>query len=238
MFGFEKGAYTGAHATVQGKVEYAHKGTLFLDEIGELPANIQVKLLRFLQEKVIPRVGGREDIVVESRIIAATNKDIDNAIRDGSFREDLYYRVAVITIGLPPLRERGGDIMLLANLFLKRFSVQFNKRLRGFGKAAIDMLEAYEWPGNVRELENRIQRAVIMSDSSVLEPDALGFAEKSFTQRFVPGEVMTLKDARDKVEKEMITTAIRGQGGSMAKAAEILGVSRPTLYDLVKKHGV
>lgn len=238
LFGFEKGAFTGAHARVQGKVEYAHKGTLFLDEIGELPASLQVKLVRFLQEKILQRVGGREDIVADTRIISATNSDIAKTIRAGAFREDLYYRIAVITVNLPPLRERGDDIMLLAHFFLKRFAEHFGKKVRGFSAAAVAMLESYEWPGNVRELENKIQRAVIMSDSSLLEPDALGFSERPAAQKFAATDGLTLKDARDRVEREMIIAAIKNQGGNMARAAEILGVSRPTLYDLVKKHGL
>ena len=239
LFGFEKGAFTGAHARVLGKFEFAHKGTLFLDEIGELPSNLQVKLLRFLQEKVLQRVGGREDIIADTRVISATNVDIGTAIKEGRFREDLYYRVAVITIDLPPLRERGEDILLLASMFLKRFSEQFNKKVRGFSSAAVEQLNVYEWPGNVRELENKIQRAVIMSDTPMLEPDSLGFTERPAIQR--PGaslEGLSLKDARDRVEREMIVTAIRTNGGNIAKAAEVLGISRPTLYDLVKKHGL
>lgn len=239
LFGFEKGAFTGAHARVQGKFEYAHKGTLFLDEIGELPANLQVKLLRFLQEKVLQRVGGREDIIADTRVISATNVDIANATKTGAFREDLYYRIAVITINLPPLRERGEDILLLANLFLKRFSDQFNKKVRGFSTSSIDLLNSYDWPGNVRELENKIQRAVIMSDTPVLEPDSLGFAERPAGQRMSTAlEGLSLKDARDRVERDMIVAAIRTNGGNIAKAAEALGISRPTLYDLVKKHGL
>jgi two-component system NtrC family response regulator len=238
LFGHEKGAFTGAHARVQGKVEYAHKGTLFLDEIGELPASLQVKLLRFLQEKVLQRVGGREDIVADTRIISATNIDIEKAVQEGGFREDLYYRTAVITINLPPLREREGDIMLLANFFLKRFAWQLNKKIRGFSPASISALESYEWPGNVRELENKLHRAVIMSDSSLLEPESLGFTEDSISQIAAATETMTLKDARDKVERELIAATLRNQGGSISKAAEMLGVSRPTLYDLMKKHGI
>jgi two-component system NtrC family response regulator len=238
LFGYEKGAFTGAHARVQGKVEYAHKGTLFLDEIGDLPAALQVKLLRFLQDKVLQRVGGREDIVADTRIIAATNMDIGKAIREGTFREDLYYRIAVITINLPPLRERCGDILLLANFFLKRFAELGSKKVRGFSQTAVEMLKSYAWPGNVRELENKIQRAVIMSDSSVLDPEALGFSVEPSGHKLTATEGLTLRDARDRVERDMIMSAVNKQGGSIAKAAEVLGVSRPTLYDLIKKHGL
>jgi len=237
LFGFEKGAFSGAHTRVQGKVEYAHKGTLFLDEIGELPLNLQVKLLRFLQEKVIQRVGGREDITVDSRIIAATNRDIVKMTEDGVFREDLFYRLAVIQIALPPLRERGDDIILLANLFLNRYSAGMRKRVRGFSSSSLKLIESYEWPGNVRELENRIQRAVIMSEASLLEPDALGFAGQPLQQKEITVTGMTLKEARDRAEREIISIAIEN-GGNMAKAAELLGISRPTLYDLAKKHSL
>lgn len=242
LFGHEKGAFTGAHSQVQGKFEYAHKGTLFLDEIGELPATLQVKLLRFLQEKTIQRVGGRDDIQVDARIIAATNVDMAKAIQERKFREDLYYRLGVIIINLPSLRERGSDIMLLSNLFLKRFSAQFGKKLRGFSQEAVEMIESYEWPGNVRELENRVQRAVIMSDSTLIEPVDLGFSLKPETRKQVfadpAGEPVTLKDARDRVEKEFVAASIERNKGNVARAAEELGISRPTLYDLMKKHSL
>src|SRR3989337_1502708 len=211
LFGHEKGAYTGAHAQVMGKVEYAHKGTLFLDEIGELPANLQVKILRFLQEKLIQRVGGRDDIAVDARIIAATNVDITKAIQERKFREDLYYRLGVITINLPPLREREGDIMLLSNLFLSKSCEQFGKTLRGFTSEAAKRLESYNWPGNVRELENRVQRAVIMSEGALIGPQDLGFAssaEGRLKTGTDPNDATTLKDARDRVEKEFVTASI------------------------------
>lgn len=238
LFGFEKGAFSGAHTRVQGKVEYAHKGTLFLDEIGELPLALQVKLLRFLQDKVIQRVGGREDIVVDARIVAATNRKIAEATADGSFREDLYYRIAVIHINLPPLRDRGDDIMLLANMFLQKFSAELKKKVRRFSAATVRLLESYEWPGNVRELENRVQRGVIMSGSVLIEPDSLGFTGREAREKVKTVAGVTLRDARDRTEREMIIAAIESQGGNMAKAAETLGTSRPTLYDLVRKHGL
>jgi len=238
LFGFEKGAFTGAHARVQGKFEYAHKGTLFLDEIGELPFNLQVKILRFLQDKVIQRVGGRENIAVNARIIAATNRNIARMTEEGGFREDLYYRLAVIQISLPPLRERGDDIILLANLFLNRFSAGLGKKVRGLSADALKLIQSYEWPGNVRELENKIQRAVIMSDSFLLEPDSLGFTQQPFKEKVTALAGMTLKEAREKAELEIIGVAIDNQGGNMARTAEVLGVSRPTLYDLFRKHGL
>ena len=238
LFGFEKGALTGAHARVQGKFEYAHNGTLFLDEIGELPAPLQVKLLRFLQEKVLQRVGGREDIIADTRIISATNIDIAKSIQEGKFREDLYYRIAVISINLPPLRERGDDILLLAHLFLKKCSQDFSKKVRGFSPASIEALKAYEWPGNVRELENKIQRAVIMSDSAQLEPEDLSIDRMTVGRRIPRRDRETLRDARDRAEQESIISAITRNGGNIAKASEELEVSRPTLYDLLKKHGL
>ena len=238
LFGHEKGAFTGAMARVQGKVEYAHKGTLFLDEIGELPLNLQVKLLRFLQEKVIQRVGGREDISIDSRIIAATNVDIVRAMEEGLFREDLYYRIGVVTITLPPLRNRGDDVMLLANFFLKRCAGDFKKKIKGFSETSREYIESYGWPGNVRELENKVQRAVLMASGSVIEPDDLGFTERPFPQKAGGGEVTTLREAREQVEREMIKGAVANSKGNIAKAAEELGISRPTLYDLMRKHGI
>jgi len=238
LFGYERGAFSGAHSRVQGKVEYAHKGTLFLDEIGDLPFSLQVKLLRFLQEKIIQRVGGREDLSVDARIIAATNRDIGTATENGTFREDLYYRLAVIHIALPPLRERGDDVLLLANLFLKRFSREFGKKVRGFSSAALKFLTSYEWPGNVRELENNVQRAVLLSESPLVDVDVLNCSRRTDRDFLTPPVGMTLKDARDKVERDLIVFSIEKQGGNMAKTAEKLGISRPTLYDLVRKHGI
>lgn len=238
LFGFEKGAFTGAHAKVLGKFEYAHKGTLFLDEIGELPAPLQVKLLRFLQEKVLQRVGGREDIIADTRIISATNIDIAKSIQEGKFREDLYYRTAVISIHLPPLRDRGDDILLLAHLFLKRCSQDFSKKVRGFSPASIVALKSYDWPGNVRELENKIQRAVIMSDSAQLEPEDLSIDGMTVGRMNPRRDRETLRDARDRAEQETIISAIMRSGGNIGKASEELKVSRPTLYDLLKKHGI
>jgi two-component system NtrC family response regulator len=238
LFGHEKGAFTGALVQVQGKVEYAHKGTLFLDEIGELPFHLQVKLLRFLQEKMIQRVGGRENINVDARIIAATNIDIAKSIREGKFREDLYYRIGVIIIKVPPLRERGDDIMLMSNLFLKRASIEFSKKSRGFSASSIALIQSYEWPGNVRELENRIQRAVLIAESSIIEPYDLNFTEKPAVRNEPCTEGATLREVRDKTEKNMIISALEKHAGNIAKAANDLGVSRPTLYDLMKKHNI
>ncbi len=257
LFGHEKGAFTGAQAQVRGKVEYAHEGTLFLDEIGEMPALLQVKLLRFLQEKLIQRVGGREDIMVDARIIAATNIDIEEAITTEKFREDLYYRIGVITIELPPLRERGDDITLLSRFFLKRFSNEFSRKFRGFSDGALLAMNNYIWPGNVRELENKVKRAVVMADGLMVEPWDLGLAERPVgkdesleTASGLPGEVqekvvagmefsgMTIKEARSLVERKLLVEAIEQLDGNVVAAAKKLGVSRPTFYDLMKKHGM
>ncbi|MFO7765543.1 MAG: PEP-CTERM-box response regulator transcription factor [Pelovirga sp.] len=252
LFGHEKGSFTGAASRVQGKVEYADGGTLFLDEIGEMPLPLQVKILRFLQEKVIQRVGGREDISVDTRIIAATNTDIHQAIDGGDFREDLYYRIGVITINLPPLRERGEDIELLANYFLRRYSREFGKKTRGFSASSRSRLLNYEWPGNVRELENKVKRAIIMAEKPMVEAWDLGFegsrqddghdhiapvpGAATVDTRFPAG--MTLKEARQQLEKTLLSRALEDCDGNIQKAAEQLAVTRPTLYDLLKKYGL
>jgi two-component system NtrC family response regulator len=238
LFGHEKGAFTGAHSQIQGKVEFAHKGVLFLDEIGELPVSLQVKLLRFLQEKTIQRVGGRDDIHVDARVIAATNSDLSKAIQEGKFREDLYYRIGVITINIPPLRERDEDVLLLSNLFLRRFSEEFKKKVNGFSKASLERIQNYTWPGNVRELENRIQRAVIMTDSPIIEPLDLGFDGKIPDSRWAMNGCVTLREAREKAEVDIVSAAIEKNKGNIARAADYLGISRPTLYDLMRKHGL
>lgn len=251
LFGHEKGAFTGAQAQVKGKVEYAQGGTLFLDEIGEMPAVLQVKLLRFLQEKVIQRVGGRQDIPLDVRVVAATNVDIQQSIANGTFREDLFYRIGVISIELPPLSERGEDIFLLAHLFLRRFSAELNRKVRGFSSQAMAALRGYAWPGNVRELENKVKRAVVLTDQAFLEPCDLGFAdevesvaaqEKPVDETATAGLAslagLTLKEARGLLEKELLLIVLEKEQGNIVRAAEALGVSRPTFYDLMKKHGV
>jgi two-component system NtrC family response regulator len=238
LFGHEKGSFTGAHAQVQGKVEYAQDGTLFLDEIGELPLSLQVKLLRFLQDKTIQRVGGREDISVNTRILAATNKDLVKELESGKFREDLYYRLGVVLIKVPPLRERSGDIPVLATFFLKRYCDLYNKRVRGFNSSALESMETYAWPGNIRELENKIQRAVLLSEGPLIESHDLGFDAKLMTQRKVKSDIRTLREAKDSVEKEMVVFSLERHAGNIAKSAEELGISRPTLYDLMKKYGL
>lgn len=238
LFGHEKGAFTGAISMVQGKVEYASGGTLFLDEIGELPVNLQVKLLRFLQEMVIQRVGGRKDIPVDVRIIAATNIDIPAAIASGAFREDLYYRIGVVTIPLPPLRERGNDISLLARYFLHRICSESGKKMNDFTPEAMSCLENYNWPGNIRELENKMRRAVLLAESQYVTEDELGIGNTKGNGDTNGLAEKTLKEARSQVERNMILSAMSRYNGNIVKASESLGISRPTMYDLLKKHGI
>ena len=233
LFGHEKGAFTGAHIQRKGKFEMAHGGTLFLDEIGELPLSLQVKLLRFLQDGVVERVGGREAISVDARIIAATNRDLKEAMKTGGFREDLYFRLGVISISLPPLRERNEDVLLLARVFLERYTQANKKKIKGFTQQALDAIEQYNWPGNVRELENRIKRAVIMTDEKKITPEDL-----EISQAGVPRERLGLREARDLLEKEMVVKSIARNEGNLTKASTELGVSRPTLYDLMEKFGI
>ena len=230
LFGHEKGAFTGAHIQRKGRIEIAHEGTLFLDEIGELSLTLQVKLLRFLQEQKIERVGGREEISVDTRILAATNVDLRKAIEEGRFREDLYYRLGVVTISLPPLRDRGEDVLLLANAFLNRYADENKKKIRGFTLPAVRALQEYTWPGNIRELENRLKRAVIMAEGPKVTPVDLELAPK--LSKYEGGG---LKSAREAFEKDFIQRALMKHRGNVTKAAEELGVSRPTLYELMEK---
>jgi two-component system NtrC family response regulator len=233
LFGHEKGAFTGAHIQRKGRVELAQGGTLFLDEIGELSAALQVKLLRFLQEHRIQRVGGREDIVVDSRVIAATNTDLEQGMREGRFREDLYYRLGVVVISVPPLREREGDIPLLATTLVQRYAAEDKKRITGFTSQAVRALEEHDWPGNVRELENRVKRAVIMAEGSKLTPGDL-----ELTSSYATYHGMGLKQAREALEKDLIERALSRNRGNVTKAAADLDVSRPTLYELMQKLGI
>ena len=238
LFGYEKGAFTGAYNMKKGKVEFADGGTFLLDEVSELSPSLQIKLLRFLQEKKIQRVGGHIDIEVDVRIIAATNIDLQEAIKEGRFREDLFYRLSVITINLPPLRERGQDIMLLANIFLERYKAAVRKKARGFSPGAVNAIKSYSWPGNVRELENKLQRAIIMSDSKFIEAQALGLAEAPVTQVDKKYEDITLKEARERLEIELVKMNINKYKGNIKRVAKELGISRPTLYDLITKYGI
>ncbi len=233
LFGHEKGAFTGAHIQRKGRIELSHGGTLFLDEIGELSLALQVKLLRFLQEQKIERVGGREEIFVDARVLAATNVDLKKAIEDGRFREDLYYRLGVVTILLPPLRDRGEDILLLANALLKKYADENKQKIRGFTSQAIRTLQEYGWPGNIRELENRVKRAVIMAEGPKITPVDLELASK-----FAKYEGGGLKGAREAMEKDFIKRALIKNKGNVTKAAEELGISRPTIYEMMEKLGI
>ncbi len=237
FFGHERGAFTGAVSTVQGKAEYADKGTLFLDEIGELPPALQVKLLRFLQEMTFQRVGGRKDIEVNVRILAATNIDISRAIQSGNFREDLFYRISVVNIHLPPLRDREGDVMLLADYFLSKIAGEFGKPLKGFAGDATASLKTYSWPGNIRELENKVRRAVVLANPPHVTASDLGFlGNEEMGDNAIFNK--TLKEARATLERKMVVAAMAKHDGNILKASEALGVSRPTMYDLLKKYEI
>jgi two-component system NtrC family response regulator len=243
LFGHEKGSFTNAYAQQKGKFEYAHKGTLFLDEIGEMAPALQAKMLRFLQERKMQRVGGRKDIDIDTRIIAATNIDLNTAMEEKKFREDLFFRVSVITINIPPLRDRGDDIMLLAEALLERYKVMFNKNILGFSKSAEIAMRRYAWPGNVRELENKLQKGVITAGSSTIEPENMGLAPEEAGRvhesgRAIRYDGITLKEARKQLEMDIISRAIEKHGGNIKRASEELGVSRPTLYDLIDKYSL
>jgi two-component system NtrC family response regulator len=231
LFGHEKGAFTGAHAQRKGRIELAQGGTLFLDEIGELPLALQVKLLRFLQERSIERVGGREAIAIDARVIAATNRDLKGALVEGRFREDLYFRLGVVTLALPPLRDRGEDVLLLAKALLDQCATDAAKPIKGFTEGAYAAIRSYAWPGNVRELENRIKRAVIMSDGRRISSEDLELAASTAKG----SEVLTLREARERTEKSLIENALRKHSGNLTQVARELGVSRPTLYDMMEK---
>jgi two-component system NtrC family response regulator len=234
LFGHEKGAFTGADAQSKGHIESAAGGTLFLDEIGELPPSVQVKLLRFLQEKCFKRVGGRQEIQSDARVLAATNRNLRESAADGKFREDLYFRLAVVVVKVPPLRERGGDeIILMSKAFLRDYGTEHAKTGLTFAPDALRALSLHSWPGNVRELQNRVRRAVIMADGKRVTARDL---ELTDTLSALPPQ--TLKEARESVEREMIQDALRRHRGKITSAAVELGVSRPTLYELMEKLGI
>jgi two-component system, NtrC family, response regulator len=233
LFGHERGAFTGAHTQRKGHIETAASGTLFLDEIGELPAAVQVKLLRFLQEKRFQRVGGRQEIHSNARVIAATNRNLQESVASGKFREDLYFRLAVVVVKVPSLRERGDDIGLVAKEFLRRYGVQHGKGSLTFVPDALRALNLHRWPGNVRELQNRVQRAVIMADGKRVTAGDLELAEA--LSGLAP---QTLKEARENLERDIVHDALRRHRGKIAPAALELGISRPTLYELMEKLGI
>ena len=233
LFGHEKGAFTGAIKTTIGKVEQANKGTLFLDEIGDLPLAMQAKLLRFLQERVIERVGGRREITVDIRVISATNRDLAKLIAEGDFREDLFYRLSEVDLKIPPLRERSDDTLLLAHHLLGRVAKQQGRALGGFSREALAVLSTHPWPGNVRELENRIKRAVATSAGPQVQPEDLDLAPDA-GQR----ECLTLKQAREAADKTAIRAALADAKGNLSQAARLLGTSRPTLYQLIEQYDI
>jgi len=233
LFGHEKGSFTGADSQRKGLVESAQGGTLFLDEIGELPALIQVKLLRYLQDRRFQRVGGRQEIQSDARVIAATNADLKAAVKNGAFREDLYFRVAVVTVSLPPLRERGEDISLIAREFLHRHAIQNGRTGLSLAPDALRAINRYPWPGNIRELQNRVQRAVIMAEGKRIGVDDLELAQ--LIEDLPP---TTLKEAREDLEREMVRQALKRHAGKISSAAVDLGISRPTFYELMEKLGI
>ncbi|TAH47931.1 MAG: PEP-CTERM-box response regulator transcription factor [Betaproteobacteria bacterium] len=233
LFGYEKGAFTGAVKQTLGRIETAHRGTLFLDEIGDLPMPLQAKLLRFLQERVIERIGGREEIPVDVRIVCATHRDLKAQIREGLFREDLYYRLAEIVVDIPPLRQRQGDAVLLAHAFVHRFSRDNGRAGLALTDDAIAAIESHAWPGNVRELENCLKRAVIMADGNRITADDLGLNPVEDDV-----EMLNLRQVRDEAERRAVLRVMARTNGNVARAAEILGISRPSLYDLINRFGL
>jgi len=234
LFGYEKGAFTGASKTTMGKIETANGGTLMLDEIGDLPLSLQAKLLRFLQERTIERVGGRQEIPIDVRVLGATHQNLKGQIAEGRFREDLYYRLAEIVIDIPPLRDRLGDPVLLANVFLKRFASERRRGGMSFSEDAVRAIEAHTWPGNVRELQNVIKRASIMADGDRVTLDDLDLPVELSADSEAAGS-LSLRAVRERAEREALVTALARTNGNIGKAAGLLGVSRPTLYDLMNK---
>jgi two-component system NtrC family response regulator len=233
LFGHEKGAFTGAVRQNQGKIELANGGTLFLDEIGDMSLQLQAKLLRFLQERVIERIGGRESIAVDVRIVCATNKPLDQLIERNEFREDLFYRISEVTLRIPPLRDRPGDAVVIAQVIMERRAREHGRALKGFTPEAIQAIQAYGWPGNIRELENRITAAVIMAEGKYLCVAELGLSGDPGDTRW-----LNLREARSRAESSAVRQALAITRGNLSRAAELLGVTRPTLYDLISKLGI
>ena len=232
LFGHEKGAFTGAVKTTEGKIEQAAGGTLFLDEVGDIPLPLQVKLLRFLQERVIERIGSRKSIAVDTRIVCATHQDLEAMIAAGSFREDLFYRLAEIVVKIPGLAERAGDPALLARAFLARFAKEMNPAVKGFAADALAAIDGWPWPGNVRELENRVKRAVIMTESKLVSAADLDLTAPEATA----AQALNLKTARESSDRKVIRHALARSEGNISSTAKLLGISRPTLYDLLKQY--
>jgi two-component system NtrC family response regulator len=233
LFGYERGAFTGALKQTPGKLELAHGGTLFLDEVGDMPLPLQVKLLRFLEERVIERVGGREHIAVDVRVVCATNQDLQALLEAKTFRQDLYYRISEVTVRIPPLRERPGDAAVIAKVLLERYVTEHRSPVRGFSPDALRAIQNYPWPGNVRELENRISAAVIMAEGKFVGAHDLGLP---MPDRSV--DWLNLRVARQRAEREVITQALAVANGNVSRAAELLGITRPTLYDLLERNDI
>jgi two-component system NtrC family response regulator len=234
LFGYEKGAFTGATQQTIGKIEYAHRGTLFLDEIGDLPLDLQAKLLRFLQERVVERVGGRKEIPVDVRIICATHQNLEEQMKAGRFRKDLYYRISDVSVHIPPLCEREGDAVLLARAFLERYSQELKRGLKGFDQSALRAIEAYNWPGNVRELESRVKRASIMADGNYVRAADMELDDSN------PEQVMplNLREAREDSDRKTLKRALALCDNNISTAANVLGIARPTMYKLLDKYGL
>jgi two-component system, NtrC family, response regulator len=233
LFGYEKGAFTGAARQTPGKIESAHGGTLFLDEIGDLPAALQAKILRFLQGRTIERIGGRQEIPVDVRVVCATHQDLPGMIRQGRFREDLYYRLAEIVVQIPPLRERKGDAALLAHAFVRTFAEEQRRGSLTLLPEAVAAIEAHAWQGNVRELQNCTKRAVIMAEGPVLRAVDFGLAPENLQDN-----LPTLREVREAAEKNAVIRVLARVDGNMSRAADLLGISRPTLYDLLHRYGL
>ncbi|MBA6290451.1 PEP-CTERM-box response regulator transcription factor [Colwellia sp. MB3u-4] len=235
LFGFEKGAFTGAHRTTKGKIECAEGGTLFLDEIGDMPYSLQAKLLRFLQEKNIERLGGRQEISVDVRVVCATNQNLEQMVADKTFREDLFYRVSEITLNIPPLRDRDEDVIILAQYFLQHYAMEYKRNVKSFSEDALSAIKAHKWPGNIRELQNKVKSSVIMTTGTQVTAIDLGFfdhQDKSFELS------LNLRVVREQAESIAIQKAYTLSDGNMSKAADLLGVTRPTLYSLIEKYGL
>jgi len=234
LFGYEKGAFTGAFKQTPGKFELADGGTLFLDEIGDMPVALQAKLLRFLQDRVVERVGGRERIAVDVRIVCATNKDLPALVETGAFRQDLFYRISEVTVRIPPLRDRPGDAIVIAQTVMERRAREHSRSLRGFTPDALKAIQGYPWPGNIRELENRVNGAVIMAEGKYIGVEELGLADVANAGV----DWLNLRTARQRAESDAIRQALALSHGNLSRAAELLGITRPTLYDLLEKNSI
>jgi len=235
LFGFEKGAFTGAHRSTKGKIECAEGGTLFLDEIGDMPFSLQAKLLRFLQEKTIERLGGRQEIHVDVRVVCATNQNLEQMVADKTFREDLFYRVSEITLNIPPLRDRDEDVLILAQYFLQLYALEYKRNVKSFSEDGLSAIKAHKWPGNIRELQNKVKSSVIMTTGTQVTAFDLGFFDHTNTEFELS---LNLRSVREKAESLAIQKAYALADGNMSKTAELLGVTRPTLYSLIEKYGL